>query len=410
MKRLAVVVLFFACSCSAGSRSGAVTVGAIYPLTGPQGAGGAAEARGVGVAADLVNASGGIRGHAVRIRSVDAPGSDAVPAALGVLARAGVRVVLGSHGSTISRPAADEAARRGMLFWETGAVGEMTGVGAGRLVFRVSPTGAVLGRSAVSFIAAKLAPLMKRSASTLRFAVAYVDDVYGTAVGRGAIDQIRSLGVPYAGAVSYSLRGFDARSLVHRLARLQPDVLFVSAYIDDGVALRAETVRQHLRLVASIGTSSSYCMPEFGARLGKIATGLFASDKPDSGLNPAGLAPEARGVLEQADALYRNRFGEAMDAPALAGFAAAWALFHDVMPHAASFDPDAVAAAARGARLPLGSLPNGSGLEFGAPGTPDAGANLRAASVIWEWTSGGRRAVVWPPQYATAPIEALRIA
>ena len=55
-----------------------------------------------------------------------------------------------------------------------------------------------------------------------------------------------------------------------------------------------------------------------------------------------------------------------------------------------------LAQAARSVTLPPGSLPNGSGLEFGPPGTPQAGANLRAASVIWEWTGVDRRAVVWP--------------
>jgi hypothetical protein len=58
--------------------------------------------------------------------------------------------------------------------------------------------------------------------------------------------------------------------------------------------------------------------------------------------------------------------------------------------------------------VPRGDLPNGSGLAFGAAGGPDAGANLRAASVIWEWTRVNRRQVTWPPQFATAPIAAIR--
>jgi hypothetical protein len=91
------------------------------------------------------------------------------------------------------------------------------------------------------------------------------------------------------------------------------------------VALRQEQVRQHLPLLASIGTSSSYCMPEFGALLGDDAVGLFASDKPDThGINPAGLAPGARALLERADAAYRKANGHSMSAAALAGFSGAW--------------------------------------------------------------------------------------
>ncbi len=94
-----------------------------------------------------------------------------------------------------------------------------------------------------------------------------------------------------------------------------------------------------------------------------------------------------------------------MSPAALAGFSAAWALFTDVLPTADSLAPADVAAAARAIDLPLGSLPNGSGLRFGAPGTPDAGDNLAAASVIWEWVAPGQAAVIWPPAFATAPID-----
>jgi hypothetical protein len=80
-----------------------------------------------------------------------------------------------------------------------------------------------------------------------------------------------------------------------------------------------------------------------------------------------------------------------------------------VMPAADDLTPASVAAAAERTRLPIGALPNGSGLAFGARGTPQAGANLRAMSVIWEWVAAGKRAVVWPPRFATAPVRPIRI-
>jgi hypothetical protein len=162
--------------------------------------------------------------------------------------------------------------------------------------------------------------------------------------------------------------------------------------------------------MASIGTSSSYCMPQFGRALGVKAVGVFASDKPDAASDdPSGLAPPARALLATAAADYRARYGQLMSAPALAGFSAAWALFHEVMPRAAAMTPEAVARSALSARIPVGGLPNGSGLDFGRPGTADAGANLRASSVIEEWVAVERMVVVWPPRYATAPVRAIHI-
>src|SRR5215211_4622246 len=397
---LLALLLTASCGGPAGDSSEPVRVGAIYPLSGTQGMGGIDEYHGVRVAAELVNADGGVNGRPVVLDQVDVPEADAAPGAIRTLADRGVDLVLGSYGSTISSPAAAAAAGHGSLFWETGAVGKLAGPGGGDLVFRVAPTGGLLGRGAIRFVADQLAPKLGREASSLRFAIAAVDD--------GARAELRERKLETVADVAYDPRRYDPAKVVAELRAGRPDVLFVVAYLEDGVALRREQVRQHLPLLASIGTSSSYCMPEFGALLGEDAVGLFASDKPDThGINPSGLAPDARALLERADAAYQQANGHSMSAAALAGFAGAWALFRHVLPAASSLEPADVAAAARKARIPAGGLPNGSGLEFAPPGGVDAGANLRAASVIWEWTKVNRREVTWPPQFATADIAAV---
>ena len=397
---MALAVVMVAASCSRGPDP--IRVGAIYPLAGSQGPGGTDEYRGVLLAADLANAQGGVAGRPIQLVPLNVPGSDAAAAGVDELAGQGIHLVLGSYGSTISQPAALEAVRRGMLFWETGAVGSMPGAGPGRLFFRVAPSGSVLGRAAIAFIAEHVAPMLHRNPRSLRFGVANVDDLYGRSVAEGAVAEIHDLGLPFVGRFPYDPYHPGPATVVKRIARARPDVVFVSAYLQDGIDIRREMVRQHLHLVAGIGSSSSFCMQAFGDALGPDAVGLFASDKPDaSAINVSGLLPQARALLDRAQAAYRTRYHEGMTAAALAGFSAAWALFHDVMPNAGGTTPGEVAAAALRTRLAQGALPNGSGLDFGPAGSIDAGANLRAVSVIWEWTWSRWRAVVWPPQFAT---------
>jgi len=410
---LAVLVLATSCSGSRGSagRPEPLRVGAVYPLSGSQGPGGVEEYRGVQMAARLANAGGGVAGRPVELVPVDVPEADAAPGAIQTLAGQGVGVVLGSYGSTISEPAAQAASRRGLVFWETGAVGELMGLqSGGERVFRVAPAGALLGKAAMDFVAGQLLPELKREAGSLRYTVAAVDDQFGNGVAGGATDELRARGYTVAGSLRYDPRRYDKARVVRQIAATRPDVLFVVAYLDDGIAIRREIVRQGLRLVANIGTSSSYCMPAFGAALGRDAVGLFASDKPAADwLGPRALAPDAAAVLYKANDAYRAAYGESMSAAALAGFAGAWALLHFVLPRAGSTDPDQVAKAARAVRVPVGGLPDGSGLELGAAGTPDAGANLRAATVIWEWVGVNDRQITWPPRFATAPVKALEI-
>ncbi len=409
---LAFVTLAVAAgACTADAGSPAVRVGAVYPLSGSQGPGGVDEHRGVLLAAELTNADGGVQGRPVEITSIDVAGSDAAALAVADLDEAGIDIVVGSYGSTISAPASVEAASRGMLFWETGAVGMLPpGAGRGELTFRVPPTGAVLGRTAIGFVADQLSPELGRDPDDLRFAVAYVDDVYGSSVAAGAIDALTERGLIDVGAFAYDFRTVDYGALARRIARARPDVLFVSAYLEDGIDLRRALLEQDVPLVASIGTSSSYCMPEFGDELGLDAVGLFASDKPAAdAIDPDGLRPDGAALLERANAAYLDRYGEPMSPAALAGFSAAWALFRHVMPDAVRLDASAIAAAARAVDLPAGSLPNGSGLRFGATGTATAGDNEAAASVVWEWVAPGVSEVVWPPGLATHPIEAMDI-
>jgi hypothetical protein len=272
----------------------------------------------------------------------------------------------------------------------------------GRLVFRVAPSGATLGRDAIAFMASVVAKRLHRDPRSLRFVVTNVDDLYGNEVANGAVKELHRTHFHLVGRFPYDAHTLRPDVLARRIAAVHPDILFASAYVEDGVAVRRALVRDHVHLMAAIGSSSSYCMPAFGRRLGADAVGLFASDKPDAGvLDPASLTDGGRLLLARANDRYRARFHTSMSAPALAGFSAAWALFRWTMPKASTLTPAAVGDAAQHLLVPQGGLPNGSGVAFGAPGSAQPGQNLRAASVIWEWVNVDHRVVVWPPRFAT---------
>jgi len=413
-KRLSLmaVVVLFAAGCTAGPSGDpdAITLGAIYPISGLQGPGGAEEANGVKLAVELANERGGVQGRPLRLELLDVDRGDAAPRALGQLQRKGVDVVLGTYGSTISAPAAVAAQRSGMVLWETGAVGLVgSDAGAGDTFFRLAPMGASLGRAAVAFVRDQLGGSLG-TAAPLRYAVAYVDDAYGRSVGLGAAEEAKASGQELVGTFPYSVRGLDAEALVRDIALTEPDVLFVSAYLEDGIALRKAQVSQGLGLKASIGTSSSYCMPSFAHALGPAAVGLFASDKPDGReVRLDALQPEAQRVLSWGRDRYRQLHGEEMTPAALSGFANAWALVGHVLPASAGVGAREVADAARSVKLAGGTLPNGAGLDLAGAGVDDAGENRRAVSVIWQWVDASTQAVVWPPAFATRPLQAIPI-
>jgi branched-chain amino acid transport system substrate-binding protein len=377
-------------------------IGAMYPLTGPQGSGGRDEYDGVQTAMRLVNAQGGVDGRAIQLHVLDTPNADAGPTSVDRLKRAGYSIVMGSYGSTISVPASAEAQHDGVIFWESGAVATMVTQPGHPDVFRTVTTGNSLGRAAARYAAHIVAPAIHMKPKNLRTVVIYVNDTYGSSVGPAMVQEARALHFQLKGVLPYDPYTVNMKTLVHRLAPLRPDIVLVVGYVQDAVAFRRQMLLQGVHPAAMIGTSSAFCMQAFGDALGTQALGLFASDKPDADFSAKALLPVARALRAQAAADYLKHYHTPMTAASVAGFVAGWVLFHEVLPHATSLKPADVRRAARTVNLPYGSEINGAGVKFAPPSAPDAGQNLRAISVIWQWQRPKHEVVVYPPAYATA--------
>src|SRR4051812_39421505 len=239
---LAVVAVVSAALAACADSSKTITVGTLYPRTGPQGPGGTEELRGVQLAADWANDSSVVEGTRIKLAEVDAARAEAVPEAMDSLAQKGASIVLGSHGSAISAAAAREATAKKLAFFETGAVGQTAPDDSnGTNFFRLAPMGANLGRAAIDFVQDQLAAKLPAHAP-LRYGVAYVDDPYGRAVAQGALDTIKERGLVLAGSVPYDANAKDFAPVAARIADVHPDVLFSAAYVDDGVAVRKALV------------------------------------------------------------------------------------------------------------------------------------------------------------------------
>ncbi len=381
--------------------AGALVLGAVYPLTGPQAAGGVDEFAGVRTAVALTNAAGGVQGRRVSLRPIDAPTAPTGVAAVDELVRRQhVPAVLGSYSSVVSVAASAEANKLRAVWWETGAVADDVTARHLPYVFRTVAAGSNLGRMSARFTHDVLLPAWRLSPDQARVAVVYEGDVYGASVAAGALAEAQADGMPVVAQIRYDAGNVDPAAIAGQLAATHPDFLWDASYLSDGIAIWRAIVGSGLRLKGAIGTSSAFCMPEFGQQLGPLATGVFASDKADATINRAALAPATRVVLDRARTLYVQQEHRDMSISAIAGFVGAWSLLHDVLPRVHSFTPDAIRSAALAVDLPDGSEVNGAGLKFAPAAASDAGQNERAANVVWQWQPGGQ-VVVYPRPYQT---------
>lgn len=402
----AVTVLLLLSACSLGNLINpgpTLTIGAIYPLSGPQAAGGKGELGGVRAALELAQQQGLSGASRVQLKVVDAQTpNQAVAAVDRLIDQDHVQVIIGTYGSTLAVAAAARAEARHVVYWETGAVADDV-TDAKRYVFRTVATGSTLGRMAAQFTEQVLMPRFALAPAATRVAIVHTNDFYGRSVAAGEAAEASAAGIGSVTGIEYDPHAYDPAAVVRQVAAARPDFLWDVSYLDDGVAVWKQVLADRLPLRAAVGTSSAFCMPDFQKRLGAQAIGVYAADKPDEVVGAGALTSAARTLLGQAVARFAaDNHGQAMEIPGVAGFVGGWTLFHDVLPKVrGTLSSEAVRSAALSVDIPVGGEINGAGVKFAAPDSPDAGQNRRAAAVVGQWQSGGVMKVVFPPAYAT---------
>jgi ABC-type branched-subunit amino acid transport system substrate-binding protein len=127
LRRFALVALtlLVAAACAQSQPAkGPLLLGAIYPLSGPQAAGGREELAGVRAAIDVALTTGALK-TPVQLQVGNATTPEAASAAVDELVRDyHVPAILGTYGSTLSAAASARAEELKTVYWETGAVAD----------------------------------------------------------------------------------------------------------------------------------------------------------------------------------------------------------------------------------------------------------------------------------------------
>jgi branched-chain amino acid transport system substrate-binding protein len=398
---LAALALLVAAACAQSQPSqGRLVLGAIYPLTGSQAAGGREELAGVRAALDVAVATGALKAP-VQLQVVNATTPEAASAAVDELVRDyHVPAILGTYGSTLSAAASARAEELKTVYWETGAVADPI-TAQRQYVFRTVATGSALGRMAVTYTHNVLIPSAKVAAP--RVVIVQVNDIYGRSVGGGELALAHNLGIDVVDVIEYDPRTYDPNTIAAQIASDRPDFLWDVSYLDDGVAIWQDLLTRGVSLKGAIGTSSAFCMPAFSQRLGKGSVGVYAADKPDGEISPGALSATGKALLARAQAAYAgSNGGSSMTIPAVAGFVGGWTLFASVLSQVPG-QPTAgsIRSAALNVDVPVGDSINGGGVRFGSAGALDEGQNTRAAAVVGQWQAVGEMRIVYPPAYAT---------
>ncbi len=302
---LALALALSGCQPGESRGDAPIRIGAVFPMSGSAAALAGPELTGVRIAADIVNADGGIAGRRIELEVRDLRSRAEAETVMGELRDLGIRIVIGAYSSELSIAASEAASKAGLLYWEAGAVADqLTGRGL-PMVFRVGTSGSTLGSNSSTFAARELAGRLGKSASELRVAIAVADDDYANAVADAAESTAGELGMPVVLRRGYNLYVPDWPAVMADLAAVAPDVIILASHIPDGIAFRQAMLAAGLRVGALIGSTMAECDPDFAGVLGQDAVGIFASDRPTAGFKPTALGADAADAYARFETAWR---------------------------------------------------------------------------------------------------------
>jgi len=388
----AAAALFDACAgpssvgvpgASPGSAPSEVQLAILYPQSGDIARFGQACLKAAQLAAEDINAAGGIRslGGAKLKLVVEDITSDATTVRTVVeriLTQNKVAAACGSYASALTLVATEVSERAGIP-WLTGSIADTLTSRNFKHLFQVSPKASHFGQAQMKFFLETFG-----AQGVPRIAILYENTEYGTTTAKGIRDAAKAAKLEVVLDEAYSARFTDATPLVTKVKNARADVLFPVSYLGDAILL-TKGLKQFGVKVAVVGGGAGYLVPEFLQQAGQEgAEGLFSVASWNWDLTCKGVDSFA--------SRYKDKNGEFLMEHAGEQYAMTW-IAAAAIDKAASADPAKVRDAL--ASLSLNDGDKGAWMPACAIKFDQTGWNEKVHPVMIQWQSGAPR-TVWP--------------
>jgi branched-chain amino acid transport system substrate-binding protein len=278
-----VALVISACS-SGGSGNGGssgsvktITIGGPNPLTGTYAENGQDDIAGMQVAADEINAAGGIKslgGAQIRIVSGDTSSDDPAQAQTvtqKLIESSHVTALVGSYLSSLSLTSSTAAERAGIPYLTTSTVDTLTSRGY-RNVFEISPKASTVGPTALQ----ELVDLESSGPSPVKsIAVVSGNDASSIAAESSISSQAKKMNIGVSGEITYPPGLSDASPIVSKIVSAKPDAILYSGSLPDSVLLVKGIRAAGIAVPMLSFTGGPSLTPAFAKALGSLANGIL---------------------------------------------------------------------------------------------------------------------------------------
>ena len=260
MKRLSVtIVLLFVFSLFAATlfAAGTLELSIPLPLTGSQAKFGEMEKKSYEIAAEEINAQGGIKGQKVVLTFEDSQGKPEIARSIAekLIDVKKQPLIFGEYSSSCSKAVAAVAEERKTPYLVvTGAADDITQQNY-KYVFRLNPSSEYYSAGLISFF--------KEVVKPKSIAILYESSDFGTSGAKDMEKQAAALGMKVLVNEKYEKGAVDFKPILSKVKSVRPDVIYMVSYVMDASLLMKQI--KELRIDAKLfaGGAAGFAIPEF---------------------------------------------------------------------------------------------------------------------------------------------------
>lgn len=269
---VAAAILSLVMVASAGFAAGTVKVGVLLPLTGAQAKFGEIEKRSFEMAAEEINAKGGVNGKKIELLFEDDTGKPDVGRSgmEKLISREKVPVITGGYSSSVTAAAAPVAQRFQVPFVIcTGSADDITEKGYD-YVFRINQFASEYPNAVESFL--------KEVAKDVKtVALLYENSAFGQSSSKSFEEDAKRLGLKIVVKEGYQAGAIDFKPILTKVKAANPDMIYMVSYVMDASLLMRQSKELRINPKMFVGGGAGFTLPEFAKSAGDAANGVFSA-------------------------------------------------------------------------------------------------------------------------------------
>ena len=267
---VAVLLLAFVL-CGGAIAAENVKVGIVLPLTGAQAKFGEIEKRSFEMAAEEINAAGGVKGSKIELLFEDDTGKPDVGRAAveKLISRDKVTVLTGGYSSAVTQAATAVAQQFKVPFLvTTGSADEITEKGY-EYIFRINPTS--------SEYFDPFETLIQKVGGIKTMALLYENTQFGQSSAKDVEESAKKMGIQLLVKEGYLAGAIDFKPILSKVKGAKPDIIYMVSYVMDAALLMAQCKELDINPKMFAGGGAGFTLPEFQQKAAAAADLVYSA-------------------------------------------------------------------------------------------------------------------------------------